>query len=154
MVSNELKKQKQTKNNQVSCATTCVDKYRKDCSCNSIMYVRETKECHLGKTTLAIGQEDTEYVYMISGENLFCCYSSCFIPSYKGAANEEYGVVYHGPSFEKTWDIPSSKACAQRCADSEQCNFWLWRFSDSCCSLKPSMSHKEDVAGHVSGNKP
>ena len=33
-----------------------------------MMYVRETKECHLGKTTLPTGQEATEFVYRISNE--------------------------------------------------------------------------------------
>ena len=61
----------------VSCATICVDKYKEDCTCDSMMYVRETKECHLGKTTLPIGQEATEFVYRISnerGKNKFCSF--------------------------------------------------------------------------------
>ena len=49
----------------VACATTCVDKYRADLSCNSIMYVQETRECHLGKTTLPNAGEATEFVYRI-----------------------------------------------------------------------------------------
>ena len=49
----------------VSCATACVDLFRRDLSCNSIMYVRETKECHMGYTSLPSGDEATEFVYRI-----------------------------------------------------------------------------------------
>ena len=50
----------------VACATTCVDKYREDLSCNSMMYAQETRECHLGNTTLPnAGGEATAFVYRI-----------------------------------------------------------------------------------------
>ena len=49
----------------VDCATACVDKYREDLSCNSMMFARETRECHLGKTTLPNAGEPTEFVYRI-----------------------------------------------------------------------------------------
>ena len=49
----------------VSCATACVDLFRRDVSCNSIMYVRETEECHMGYTSLPNGDEATEFVYRI-----------------------------------------------------------------------------------------
>ena len=58
----------------VSCATACVDLFRRDLSCNSIMYDRETKECHMGFTSLPSGDEATEFVYRIpngKGEVLF-----------------------------------------------------------------------------------
>ena len=50
---------------RVACATTCVDKYRDDLSCNSIMFAQETQECHLGNTTLANAGEAAEFVYRI-----------------------------------------------------------------------------------------
>ena len=49
----------------VACATNCVDKYRDDLSCNSIMYSQETRECHLGTTTLPKAGEATEFVFRI-----------------------------------------------------------------------------------------
>ena len=49
----------------VSCASACVDKFRMDVSCNSIMYDRETEKCHFGNTTLPSGSEPTEFVYRI-----------------------------------------------------------------------------------------
>ena len=49
----------------VSCATACVDKFRMDVSCNSIMYDREREKCHFGNTTLPNGSEATEFVYRI-----------------------------------------------------------------------------------------
>ena len=54
-----------TENSRVSCATACVDLFRRDVSCNSIMYVKETKECHMGYTSLPNGNEATEFVYRI-----------------------------------------------------------------------------------------
>ena len=50
---------------RVSCATACVELFRRDVSCNSIMYVKETKECHMGYTSLPNGNEATEFVYRI-----------------------------------------------------------------------------------------
>ena len=49
----------------VGCASACVDKYREDLSCNSIMFDGETKECHMGNTTLADADEAAEFVYRI-----------------------------------------------------------------------------------------
>ena len=51
----------------VSCATACIDKFRADFSCNAIMFVQETQECHFGNTTLTDENENeaTEYVYRI-----------------------------------------------------------------------------------------
>ena len=49
----------------VSCATACVTLFRQDVSCNSIMFVRETKECHMGYTSLPNRDEATEFVYRI-----------------------------------------------------------------------------------------
>ena len=46
----------------VSCATACVTLFRQDVSCNSIMYVRETKKCHMGFTSLPNREEATEFV--------------------------------------------------------------------------------------------
>ena len=55
-----------TENSKVSCATACVDLFRSRYhSCNSIMYVKETKECHMGYTSLPNGNEATEFVYRI-----------------------------------------------------------------------------------------
>ena len=51
---------------RVACATTRVDKYRDDLSCNSIMYSQETRECHLGTTTLPKAGEATEFVFRIA----------------------------------------------------------------------------------------
>ena len=51
----------------VSCATACIDKFRADFSCNAIMFVQETQECHFGNTTLTDENENeaTEFVYRI-----------------------------------------------------------------------------------------
>ena len=58
----------------VACATKCVDKYRDDLSCNSMMYAQETLDCHLGNTTLPSNAgEVLEFVYRIpdgTGENI------------------------------------------------------------------------------------
>ena len=62
----------------VTCATACVDKFRKDSSCNSIMFVKETKECHMGFTSLPNDNETepTEYVYRIpEGKGIFFGFS-------------------------------------------------------------------------------
>ena len=79
-----------------------------------------------------------------------------FNSNYKGVAYEERGVLYHGPNFDQTPDIPSSKVCAQLCKDNAQCNFWWWGESSHSgrCSLKSSVSHKEDHSGYISGKKP
>ena len=70
----------------VTCATACVDKFRKDSSCNSIMFVKETKECHMGFTSLHNDNETepTEYVYRIpegkgSIFGFSCCELSIFL---------------------------------------------------------------------------
>ena len=51
----------------VSCATACIDKFRADFSCNAIMFVQETQECHFGNTTLTDENENeaTDFVYRI-----------------------------------------------------------------------------------------
>ena len=40
-------------------------KCREDLSCNSIMYVRETRECHMGNSTLANENDESVFVYRI-----------------------------------------------------------------------------------------
>ena len=57
--------QPSVEDSNVACASACVDKYREDLSCNSIMYVRETRKCHMGNSTLANGNDGTEFVYRI-----------------------------------------------------------------------------------------
>ena len=43
-------------------------KCREDLSCNSIMYVRETRECHMGNSTLANENDELVFVYRIPDE--------------------------------------------------------------------------------------
>ena len=43
-------------------------KCREDLSCNSIMYVRETRECHMGNSTLANENDESVFVYRIPDE--------------------------------------------------------------------------------------
>ena len=72
----------------------------------------------------------------------------------EGAAYERVGVLYHGANFNEALDIPSSKACAQRCYENVQCNFWWWA-SSGHCALKQSVDYATyAIDGYVSGKKP
>ena len=69
----------------VTCATACVDKFREDSSCNSIMFVKETKECHMGFTSLPNDNENepTEYVYRIpEGKGIIFGFSCCELSTF------------------------------------------------------------------------
>ena len=69
----------------VTCATACVDKFKKDSSCNSIMFVKETKECHMGFTSLPNDNENepTEYVYRIpEGKGIIFGFSCCELSTF------------------------------------------------------------------------
>ena len=140
---------------RVACATTCVDKYRDDLSCNSIMYARETQECHLGNTTLANAGEAAEFVYRIpdgTGERTLL-----FVLGFQflGTEYREYGVLYFGRNFKVIDWVPTVDECAQSCKDSELCKFWWWeKYGTNRCALKQAVSFKRDSTGHISGNKP
>ena len=67
--------------NSVTCATACVDKFRKDDSCNSIMF----EECHMGFTSLPNDNENepTEYVYRIpEGKGIIFGFSFCELSTF------------------------------------------------------------------------
>ena len=133
-------------------------KCREDLSCNSIMYVRETRECHMGNSTLTNGNDDSEFVYRIpdgTGDMLQLLYKHLNM-TYIGTAYREYGVVYKGKNFNETRGVASLEECIQMCKDSARCRFWWYEFDgNQRCCLKEGKSGKLFWGpGFVAGNKP
>ena len=133
-------------------------KCREDLSCNSIMYVRETRECHMGNSTLANGNDDSEFVYRIpdgTGDMLQLLYKHLNM-TYIGTAYREYGLVYKGKNFNETRGVASLEECIQMCKDSARCRFWWYEFDgNQRCCLKEGKSGKLVWGpGFVAGNKP
>ena len=57
-----------TISNVVSCAAHCANLRQSDpCSCNAIVYVRETGDCIVGTARLPLKSEDTERVFIVEG---------------------------------------------------------------------------------------
>ena len=57
-----------TISNVVSCAAHCANLRQTDpCSCNAIIFVRETGDCIVGTARLPLKTEDTERVYIVEG---------------------------------------------------------------------------------------
>ena len=133
-------------------------KCREDLSCNSIMYVRETRECHMGNSTLANENDDSVFVYRIpdgTGDMLQLLYKHLNM-TYIGTAYREYGLVYKGKNFNETRGVASLEECIQMCKDSARCKFWWYEFKNNqrCC-LKEGKSGKLLWGpGFVAGNKP
>ena len=139
----------------VGCASACVDKYREDLSCNSIMFVGETKECHMGNTTLADADEATEFVYRIPDGTGKGWLQLDQPEHFSGTVYREYGKLYFGANFNETFFVPSVEECAQKCKDSGRCKFWCWAINgNNNCLLKQGVTFKRDVPGWISGNKP
>ena len=124
------------------------------------MYVRETRECHMGNSTLTNGNDDSEFVYRIpDGTGEIFHWLSTFSShdnTHLGTAYREYGLVYLGYNFNETFGVASLDECIQMCKDSARCKFWWYEFDNGkrCC-LKEGKSGKQ-VRGpsFVAGNKP
>ena len=57
-----------TISNVVSCAAHCANLRQTDpCSCNAILFVRETGDCIVGTARLPLKTEDTERVFIVEG---------------------------------------------------------------------------------------
>ena len=133
-------------------------KCREDLSCNSIMYVRETRECHMGNSTLANGNDESVFVYRIpdgTGDMLQLLYKHLNM-TYIGTAYREYGLVYKGKNFNETRGVASLEECIQMCKDSARCRFWWYEFDgNQRCCLKEGKSGKLLWGpSFVAGNKP
>ena len=67
-----------TTSDVVSCAALCAILRRKDpCSCNVIMFVKETGECVFGTARLPLQNEETERLFIVEGTGGLVCSFRC-----------------------------------------------------------------------------
>ena len=57
-----------TEQSLVNCAASCVQKNKADGSCDSIMFVKAARECHMGTAGLVEEGQASDTVYRIGGE--------------------------------------------------------------------------------------
>ena len=64
-----------TTSDVVSCAALCAMLRREDpCSCNVIMFVKETDECIFGTARLPLQNEETERLFIVEGTGGMICF--------------------------------------------------------------------------------
>ena len=64
-----------TTSDVVSCAALCALLRREDpCSCNVIMFVKETDECIVGSARLPLQNEETERLFIVEGTGGMICF--------------------------------------------------------------------------------
>ena len=57
-----------TISNADSCAAHCANMRQSDpCSCNAIVFVKETEDCIIGTARLPLETEDTERIFLVEG---------------------------------------------------------------------------------------
>ena len=67
-----------TTSDVVSCAAICAILRREDpCSCNVIMFVKETDECIFGTARLPLQNEETERLFIVEGTGGLVCFFRC-----------------------------------------------------------------------------
>ena len=85
-----------TISNVVSCAAHCANLRQTDpCSCNAILFVRETGDCIVGTARLPLKTEDTERVYIVEGTGGLFLFEKNISITY-GIYSQRFGAGVHG----------------------------------------------------------
>ena len=110
----------------VSCAASCVERSKVDGSCDSIMYVKATGECHMG--TADPVEEGQAYHTVYRTRSRIC-------------KNRVRGVGYlASPSGQACCPIRKMEGvtvdqCEEECRKTNGCNFWRFEPVSKCLIL-------------------
>ena len=66
---------------------------------------------------------------------------------------EEANFAYYGNTIGDIFKTANKQACADRCANHQECLFWSYQRSTGNCRLKNSKAGREKLIGYDSGNK-